>query len=108
MGFIENLNELKNIKNVKQVTLLKNEKVFATIPNAEGKKGSLKVYSNLINFKDGIIDAKKANKGLDIFAEYVKDAKNTPGSHPNIDYLLDVIETGKEIKVKIKLYPWYN
>ncbi|QEN05369.1 DUF2322 family protein [Thiospirochaeta perfilievii] len=92
MNFKEILESLKPVDNVEKIDIVVDGKVINTIPNIEGKSGSLKVYANLVDFDNGNIDYKLAAKGLDHFAEHVEDAKNNPGAHPNIDLLLNIKE----------------
>jgi hypothetical protein len=45
------------------------------------------------------IDA--ALKGIELYSEHSKEAKDYPGKHPNIDRLLDIIKNEKVLKIKI-------
>ena len=40
-------------------------------------------------------------EGIDLYAEHTEDAQNNPGKHPNIDRLLDVIDSDITLQVKI-------
>ncbi|MFT5797813.1 MAG: hypothetical protein ACI84R_001877 [Candidatus Azotimanducaceae bacterium] len=74
--------------------------IVASIENQTGKQGSLVVYQYLYqNF--GAVDAKAAAHGLAVFAEQTADAKNRPGAHPNIDRLLDIVEDGAVLGVRL-------
>jgi hypothetical protein len=72
----------------------------ATIENKPGQAGSLAVYAALAS-KHGSINATAAQEGLDIYAEHTADARANPGKHPNIDRLIQVIETGQGFTVKL-------
>ena len=64
------------------------------IPNVDGKRGSLLVFS-AITSNDGRISPEAARKGLGIFGEELRaEAKRVPGKHPNIDLLENIAETG--------------
>jgi hypothetical protein len=74
--------------------------VVATIENKPGKAGSLAVYAALAA-RHGSIDVVAARQGLDLFAEHTAAARAHPGSHPNIDRLFEVIESGQGYTVKL-------
>ncbi len=88
--FKENLVGLKPVGDIKEIILYQRGLEIGRIPNAEGKKGSLQVYANLLGFEDGTISAEDAKKGLELFSEHTEDARKNPGKHPNIDYLLNL------------------
>ncbi|MDO4626624.1 MAG: DUF2322 family protein [Pasteurellaceae bacterium] len=67
-----------------------------TIPAIAGKLGSLRVYNALSEQFDGMLNTTAAQKGLQLFAEHVIDAKQYSGKHPNIDLLLNVIAKNTE------------
>lgn len=101
MAFADNLRALPSISHIAELQLIDADgQLAATIPNAPGKAGSVTVY-NALAVKHGSINAAAAEEGLVIFAEHTEDAKVHPGSHPNIDRLLQVIATGKGYEVKI-------
>lgn len=90
MKFEELLDSLKPIDRVEKIDIVADGKVLNTIHNMDGKRGSLKVYANLVDFDNGNIDYLLAQKGLENFCELVDDAKKKPGTHPNIDLLLNI------------------
>jgi len=92
MGFKENLEAMKSIADVENIVLYKSGEKIVSIPNEDGKRGSLQLYANLIDFDNGSIDFTMAQKGLELFGEHVADAKANPGAHPNIDTLLAIGE----------------
>ncbi len=92
MKFKELLDTLKPVENVEKIDIVVDGKVINTIPNIEGKTGSLRVYANLVDFDNGNIDYNLALTGLKNFCEHVEDAKKNPGAHPNIDLLLNIKE----------------
>ena len=49
------------------------------------------IYSHLAQKYGGSLSPAAAQEGLDLYAEVVADARAHPGSHPNIDILLDVL-----------------
>jgi hypothetical protein len=62
--------------------------------------GSIKVYNYLYE-TFGVINSDAAIEGIDLYAEHTEDAQNNPGKHPNIDRLLDVIDSDITLQVKI-------
>ena len=62
--------------------------------------GSLKVYFYLYETY-GEINSDAAMEGIDLYAEHTDDAKDNPGKHPNIDSLLDVIDSDITLQIKI-------
>lgn len=87
-GLKENVASLPSIESIKAVTL---QPINHTIPNAPGKKASVAIYSHLASKYGGKLTAEAAEEGLQLYDEVVAEAKAQPGSHPNIDILLDVI-----------------
>ncbi|MGB3072271.1 MAG: DUF2322 family protein [Ottowia sp.] len=100
MAFADNLRQLPSIAHLAAIELIDDKgHVVAQIPNQPGKAGSLSVYAALAA-KHGSINAAAAQEGLELFAEHTEDARQHPGSHPNIDRLLEVIASGKSYTVK--------
>ncbi len=100
MAFADNLRQLPSITHLAAIELVDDEgEVVARIPNQPGKTGSVTVYAALAA-KHGCIHAEAAKEGLELFAEHTDDARQHPGSHPNIDRLLEVIASGKRYTVK--------
>lgn len=74
--------------------------LLASIENAPGKAGSVRVY-NYLNQVFGALDARAAAHGLDVFAEHTADAKARPGAHPNIDRLFEIIDGAQILRIKV-------
>lgn len=101
MAFADNLAQLPPVTHLTELQLLDAAgNVVATIENKPGKAGSLAVYAALAA-KHGCIDTAAAEEGLELFAEHTASARSHPGSHPNIDRLLEVVATGKPLAVKL-------
>lgn len=101
MAFADNLAQLPPVTHLTELQLLDAAgNVVATIENKPGKAGSLAVYAALAA-KHGCIDTAAAEEGLQLFAEHTASARSHPGSHPNIDRLLEVVATGKPLAVKL-------
>ncbi len=100
-SFKDNLQLLPSIDGLARIDLIgPNSTIVASIENLPGKTGSLAVYQYLQqNF--GIIDAKAAAHGLQVFSEHTLDAENRPGAHPNIDMLLDIVGGGTALEVQL-------
>lgn len=70
------------------------------IDNKPGSQGSVKVYHHLWK-KWGAISVEAAKEGLALYAEHTLDAEENPEKHPNIDRLFEVVESGKELTLKL-------
>jgi len=90
MGFKQNLERLLPIGDVEKIVLTSRKEIVGEIPNAEGKRGSLQVYLNLLNFQSGEVTPEMANSGIELFAEYSDEARGNPSSHPNIQRLFAI------------------
>ncbi|MBE2896045.1 DUF2322 family protein [Pasteurellaceae bacterium HPA106] len=92
MNFQQTLATLASVEHLKGLIVLdKTGETVLSIPAIEGKLGSLKVYNTLaMRFTE--LNSTAAKAGLILFAEHVDDAKRRPGAHPNIDFLLQVVE----------------
>ena len=86
--FQENLAGLKGVDDISRIVLYQNGQAISVIPNENGKKGSLKVFANLVGFENGTLTDADITSGLELFAEHTEDARLNPGKHPNIDILL--------------------
>ena len=101
MAFADNLKQLPAIGHLAALELIDAAgNVSATIENKPGKAGSLAVYAALAA-KHGSINTAAAEEGLLIFAEHTDDARASPGKHPNIDRLLDVLASGQGFTCKL-------
>ena len=74
--------------------------VVASIENQPGKQGSLVVYQYLKQ-SFGTLNAKAAEHGLAVFAEHTADARQRPGTHPNIDRLFGIAAGGAPLRIEI-------
>lgn len=100
MSFAQTLKQLPGVSHLAALQLLDaNDQVLATIENKAGQVGSLTVYNHLGQIF-GAITADAAKKGLELYGEHTEDARLNPGKHPNIDRLLQLIESGQSLKLK--------
>jgi len=99
--FKENLSKLPEVNDLKAVALFEGDQTepVTMIENKPGKSASVRIY-HYLGSQFGGISPKAAEKGLEIYAEFVDDAKQNPGSHPNIDLLFDVIDKDRYLAVK--------
>lgn len=70
------------------------------IENQPGKAGSVAVYHALLR-EFATLNPEAANKGLELYAEHVADARANPGKHPNIDRLFHIIEQQSEMRMEV-------
>ena len=99
-SFKQVLKVLPDIEHIDKINLYdQNDNLVVVIENMQGTQGSLKVYFYLYkNFKK--INSAAAQKGLELFSEHTADAKKNPGSHPNIDCLINIVKTNDTLRVK--------
>jgi hypothetical protein len=101
MKFAENLLQLPAVSHIAALQLFDVAgRLVATVENKPGKAGSLAVYAALAA-RHGCINIAAAQEGLGLFAEHTADARLHPGSHPNIDRLLEIIATGQTLSVRL-------
>ncbi len=101
MVFADNLKQLPPVTHLAALQLLDaSGALVASIENQPGKAGSLAVYHALAA-RHGGIDVAAAHEGLELFAEHTAAARAHPGSHPNIDRLLQVIASGQGYSVRL-------
>ena len=101
MTFAENLQKLPAITHLAALQLFNTAgELVATMENKPGKAGSLAVYAALAA-RHGSINIAAAQEGLALFAEHTADARLNPGSHPNIDRLLDIVASGRALSVNL-------
>ena len=99
--FKEILKTLPDIAELDRVELYDlNDNYIDKIENLPGTQGSLKVYF-FIYKKYKLIDTEAAQNGLELFSEHTDDAKKKPGSHPNIDRLIHLINNNEILKIKV-------
>lgn len=100
-SFKENLGLLPSIEGLARIELLDPQgSTVATIANEPGKQGSLAVYQYL-HKAFGLLDAKAAAHGMEVFGEHTADARNRPGGHPNIDRLITIAEGGAPLSLRL-------
>src|SRR5210317_935329 len=99
-NFKEILETLNSADHIKEIQLYHQEQLHGVIKSKPGSMGSIKVYNYLYE-TFGVINSDAAMEGIDLYAEHTEDAQNNPGKHPNIDRLLDVIDSDITLQVKI-------
>jgi hypothetical protein len=99
--FSDFLAEIETTDQIQKIELMNPAgEVVGLIENKPGSQGSVRVFNHLFK-KWGSITKDAAKDGLRIYAEHTADAEENPGKHPNIDRLLNVIETGEVLTVSI-------
>lgn len=100
MAFTDNLKQLPRISHLAALQLLDSSGTqIALIENRAGSTGSAVVYNYLAQVY-GAITPEAAQRGLELYAEHVEDARLNPGKHPNIDRLLGLIERNETLRIK--------
>lgn len=99
--FKENLDTFPAIEGIVRLELLDAAgKISDRIENKPGSQGSVRLYLHLAR-QFGSITPEAAEQGVALYAEHADDALMTPGKHPNIDRLLDLIEHQQTLTVRI-------
>ncbi|MEZ2738925.1 DUF2322 family protein [Comamonas jiangduensis] len=102
MAFADNLQQLPSVDHVAELQLRDAQGQLVTaIPNQPGKAGSVRVYHALAARHGGQITVAAAHEGLALFAEHTDAARLHPGSHPNIDRLFHIIDSGEALQVQL-------
>lgn len=86
-GLAENLEGLPGHASVLSVEV---PEIGHSILPGPGKMASVRIYSEIKERFGGRLDERAALWALEVYDEYVAEAKEERGSHPNIDILLDV------------------
>lgn len=101
MAFADNLKTLPGVAHLTGLQLLDDSgTAVATLENKPGSAGSVAVYHALAQ-RFGAITVEAAHEGLSLYAEHTADARSHPGKHPNIDRLLQLVERGGRLAVKL-------
>ena len=98
--FKDILETLNSADHIKEIQLYHEDTLHGVIKSKPGSIGSLKVYFYLFETY-GEINSDAAMEGIDLYAEHTDDAQDNPGKHPNIDRLLDVIDSDITLQIKI-------
>lgn len=102
MNFADTLKTLPPIDHLEALELLDaTGNLIARIENQPGRKGSLAVYAALAAKHGGRIDREAAHEGLALFAEHTADARAHPGSHPNIDRLIELADSDQTLATRL-------
>ena len=98
--FKDILETLNSADHIKEIQLYHEDNLHGVIKSKPGSMGSLKVYFYLYEtYRE--INSDAAMEGIDLYAEHTDDAQDNPGKHPNIDRLLDVIDSDITLQIKI-------
>lgn len=98
-GLKENIAKLPPINGIRRVLV---PAVNHSIENKEGKKASVAIYNYLAQQHGGKLDKDAAARGIELYGEYVEEARQQPGSHPNIDLLFKVAAEGLSLDVVVE------
>lgn len=101
VAFADNLAALPPADGLTGLVLTGPEGITASIENRPGSQGSLRIHAYLAG-KYGAITPEAAREGLDLYAEHTADARAHAGKHPNIDRLLEVVESNVTFQVGVQ------
>jgi hypothetical protein len=101
-SFKDNLQLLPSVEGLARIVLVDPVgAIVGSIENQPGKQGSLVVYQYLGQSFE-TLNAEAAAHGLAVFAEHTADAKNRPGAHPNIDRVLEIVDGGAPLSIRVQ------
>ncbi len=91
--FGEGFSSLADTSHLKSLlfTNTQNNKTWS-LENVPGKQASVKILFAIATDNDNAINKQAAAMGLALFGEYTDEERQTPDSHPNIKFLIDVID----------------
>ncbi len=100
-NFGEGFNALADTSQLKKITLINREtdKSFH-VENVPGKQASVKILYSISQTNHSQINIKQARTGIALFGDYALEEEQQPNSHPNIRFLIDVIDNNEEWLVK--------
>ncbi|KAI8470134.1 MAG: hypothetical protein J3K34DRAFT_377349 [Monoraphidium minutum] len=101
-GLKENIAALAPIDAVAAVTVTLPDGAPWAIPNAPGKAASARIFAHLASKHGGVLTAAAAEEGLALYGEFTEEARQQPGSHPNIDLLFRVVQERLECAVAVE------
>ena len=67
-----------------------------SIDNIPGKQASVKILYAIAMANKFKITDKEAQTGITLFGDYAQEERDSPGSHPNIRLLLDILTDKQE------------
>lgn len=96
-GLKDNLEKLGPAGNVARVEIPEQGHSIVAGP---GKMASVQIYKAVSDRFGGKLDSAGAAWALEQYGEYVEDARQNPGSHPNIDLLFAVQDQGLTLRIE--------
>eukprot|EP00195_Chlamydomonas_chlamydogama_P006457 CAMPEP_0202900288 /NCGR_PEP_ID=MMETSP1392-20130828/10909_1 /ASSEMBLY_ACC=CAM_ASM_000868 /TAXON_ID=225041 /ORGANISM="Chlamydomonas chlamydogama, Strain SAG 11-48b" /LENGTH=109 /DNA_ID=CAMNT_0049586651 /DNA_START=62 /DNA_END=391 /DNA_ORIENTATION=+ len=97
-GLKENVAKLPPATGVRRISIPTFKHTIEPMP---GKMASVAIYNHLATKYGGKLNKQAAQEGLDIYAEFVEEARQHAGSHPNIDLLFKVIDDNMVVDVHV-------
>ena len=100
-NFGEGFDALADTSQLTKITLINKEtdKSF-DVDNIPGKQASVKILYSIAQTNHSQITIKQARTGIALFGDYALEEQQQPNSHPNIRFLIDVIDNNEEWLVK--------
>lgn len=77
------------------------------VRNEPGSSASYRIFHAAATSESRIIDVDMAKEMLDMYAEIVQEAKEQPGAHKIVDFLLDVVDSDHDIRFVCKIDDQY-
>lgn len=95
--FGKNFSRLADTSHINTLTLenhVTGSKVH--IDNIPGKQASVKILYAIAMTNNFKITEKEAESGIALFGDYAQEEMDSPGSHPNIRLLMDILTNKQE------------
>ena len=92
--------QLSDTSHINRITLfnMDSNEIFS-VDNLSGKQASVKILYSISQQSNSSITAQEAHTGIDLFGDYALDEQQHPNSHPNIRFLMNVIENNQHWKI---------
>lgn len=97
-AFSAQFHTLPEVDHLARIEILCEGRPCGVIEGLPGQQGSLRIYHAVADDR-GVIDPSAARRALRLYGDYTTKARMTPGSHPNIDRLLRLVETGQNLRL---------
>ncbi|GBF95653.1 hypothetical protein Rsub_08635 [Raphidocelis subcapitata] len=98
----DNVAALAPIDSVAEVVINLPDGGVWAVPNKPGKAASARIFAHLAAAHGGRLTPAAAEEALRLYDEYTAEAREKPGSHPNIDLCFRVIAEGLQLPISVK------
>ncbi len=100
MKLKEILETLKPVTDLKKVELYHGGENIGTI--GQNRKTDLRIYAEILGFNDNVLGTGEASRGIALYAERAREAREKKGKYKFVDLLFQVVEESYELSGRIK------